>query len=88
MAINISLPKELENLVHEKVKSGLYSSASEVVRDALRRTFLKPTEEEIMGAFLEERLQRIKRGEEEFIEDEDAAKKIRKSVLKEHLETA
>ncbi len=34
--MNVSLTQELENLVHEKVQSGLYTSASEVVREALR----------------------------------------------------
>jgi len=34
--MNISLTKELEDMVHEKVRSGLYNSASEVIRDALR----------------------------------------------------
>jgi antitoxin ParD1/3/4 len=34
--VNVSLTKELEALVNEKVKSGRYLSASEVVRDALR----------------------------------------------------
>lgn len=34
--MNISLTNELENLVHEKVASGMYTSASEVVREALR----------------------------------------------------
>jgi len=34
--MNISLTPELEALVHEKVKSGLYHSASEVIRQALR----------------------------------------------------
>jgi antitoxin ParD1/3/4 len=34
--MNISLTNELENLVYEKVKSGMYHSASEVIRDALR----------------------------------------------------
>ena len=34
--MNISLPPELENLVNEKVKSGLYNSASEVIRESLR----------------------------------------------------
>jgi antitoxin ParD1/3/4 len=34
--MNISLTKELEKLVEEKVKSGLYQTASEVVRDGLR----------------------------------------------------
>jgi antitoxin ParD1/3/4 len=34
--MNINLTPELESLVHKKVKSGRYNSASEVVRDALR----------------------------------------------------
>ena len=34
--MNVSLTPELEKLVNEKVASGLYSSASEVVRDGLR----------------------------------------------------
>ena len=35
-AMNVSLTPELEQLVHRKVESGLYLSASEVVREALR----------------------------------------------------
>jgi len=34
--MNISLPPQLENLVKNKVESGLYSSASEVLREALQ----------------------------------------------------
>jgi len=34
--MNVSLTPELERLVNEKVRSGLYTSASEVVREALR----------------------------------------------------
>ena len=34
--MNVSLTPELERLIDEKVASGLYDSASEVVRDALR----------------------------------------------------
>ena len=34
--MNVSLTPELEQLVHEKVKTGRYLSASEVVREALR----------------------------------------------------
>lgn len=34
--MNVSLTPELEMLVNEKVKSGDYNSASEVVREALR----------------------------------------------------
>jgi antitoxin ParD1/3/4 len=34
--MNVSLTPELEALIDEKVKSGMYQSASEVVREALR----------------------------------------------------
>lgn len=34
--MNVSLTPELERLVSEKVASGMYHSASEVVREALR----------------------------------------------------
>jgi antitoxin ParD1/3/4 len=34
--MNFSLTPELEQLIHTKVESGLYLSASEVVREALR----------------------------------------------------
>ena len=34
--MNISLTTELQNMVHDKVASGRYTSASEVVREALR----------------------------------------------------
>lgn len=34
--MNISLTKELEKYVQDKVKAGMYTSASEVVRESLR----------------------------------------------------
>jgi antitoxin ParD1/3/4 len=34
--MNISLTSELEQMVQEKVASGMYSSASEVIREGLR----------------------------------------------------
>lgn len=34
--MNVSLTPELEKLVQEKVASGLYNSASEVIRESLR----------------------------------------------------
>ena len=36
MSLNVSLPPELENRIRQHVESGLYSSASEVIREALR----------------------------------------------------
>jgi len=40
--MNVSLTDELESVIAEKVRSGFYNNASEVVRDALRRTFCHP----------------------------------------------
>jgi antitoxin ParD1/3/4 len=34
--MNISLTPKLEKIVHDKVKSGLYTSSSEVIREGLR----------------------------------------------------
>lgn len=42
--MNVSLTDELEAVIEQKVKSGLYNNASEVVRDALRRAFCQPCE--------------------------------------------
>ncbi|NTW57292.1 MAG: type II toxin-antitoxin system ParD family antitoxin [Chlorobiaceae bacterium] len=36
MPINVNLTPQLEEMVRQKVKSGMYTSASEVVREALR----------------------------------------------------
>ena len=35
--MNVSLTEELHKIVQEKVNSGLYSNASEVIRDAIRK---------------------------------------------------
>lgn len=37
MPLNVNLTPKLEKLVRQKVSSGRYNSASEVVREALRR---------------------------------------------------
>jgi antitoxin ParD1/3/4 len=34
--VNVSLTPELESLVHAKVKTGMYQTASEVIREGLR----------------------------------------------------
>lgn len=41
--MNINLTPKLEEMVREKVKSGLYNNASEVVREALRQMHEKET---------------------------------------------
>ena len=39
MGLHVSLPDELERLVHQEVETGMYGSASELVREALRDFF-------------------------------------------------
>jgi antitoxin ParD1/3/4 len=41
--MNVSLTNEMEHWVQRKVETGLYSSASEVVREALRALHAKET---------------------------------------------
>jgi antitoxin ParD1/3/4 len=65
--MNISLTPELERRITEKVDSGLYSTASEVVREALRRLFESEAERERLKArFAEEireAIEELDRGE-------------------------
>ncbi len=44
--MNVRLTPELEQLVHEKVQSGRYASASEMVREALRQLEQKDEQRE------------------------------------------
>src|SRR5262245_8504801 len=43
--MNVSLTPELERRIAKKVKSGLYQTASEVVREAMRRFFASESQE-------------------------------------------
>ena len=45
--MNVSLTPELEKYVSQKVESGLYNSASEVVRQALRLLVAQDTEQQV-----------------------------------------
>ena len=57
--MNVNLTEELEALVHRKVQSGRYNSASEVVREALR---LLEERDELMEIRREEVRRRIRKG--------------------------
>ncbi|HKN72574.1 MAG TPA: type II toxin-antitoxin system ParD family antitoxin [Terriglobales bacterium] len=61
--MNISLTPELERLVDEKVRSGRYASASEVIREGLR---LLEEREELKQQRLAEVRQKIDRGIEQL----------------------
>ena len=59
MGMNVNLTPQLEELVRSKVASGLYTSASEVVREALR---LMEAEDRLREARLEHLRSEIRRG--------------------------
>jgi len=53
--MNISLTKELEEYVSSQVRSGHYSSASEVVREALRAHLREKAERDLQGRIAQAR---------------------------------
>jgi len=65
--MNVSLTPELEQLVNEKVESGMYHTASEVIRESLR--LLQERDEQRQGrleklrAEIQVGLDQLKRGE-------------------------
>jgi len=59
MTLNINLTPQLEKLVRQKVESGRYNSASEVVREALR---LMETQNELQALQLERLRSDIRQG--------------------------
>ena len=59
MTLNINLTPQLENMVRQKVAGGLYNSASEVVREALR---LMEAQDQLRAVRLEQLRQDIQEG--------------------------
>jgi antitoxin ParD1/3/4 len=59
MGMNINLTPQLEELVRQKVASGLYTSASEVVREALR---LMDEKDRLLDAKLHQLRQDVREG--------------------------
>jgi len=59
MPMNVNLTPQLESLVKQKVSSGLYNSASEVVREALR---LMEAQDRLRAVKLEQLRQDIREG--------------------------
>lgn len=68
--MNVSLTKELEDLVNSKVGTGRYLSASEVVRDALRLLEERDRMQEIR---VEEMRRAIRAGNEQLARGEHIA---------------
>ena len=67
MTMNINLTPQLEELVRQKVASGHYSSASEVVREALR---LMEREDQIQAA----KLAQLRRDIQDGVDSSSAGK--------------
>lgn len=59
MGMNVNLTPELEELVRSKVASGLYTSAGEVVREALR---LMEEQDRLREAKLEQLRSNVRQG--------------------------
>lgn len=59
MGMNVNLTPQLEEMVRQKVSSGLYTSASEVVREALR---LMDEKDRLHAAKLDQLRQDIREG--------------------------
>jgi len=57
--MNVNLSPQLEDMVRQKVASGLYTSASEVVREALR---MMEAQDQLRAAKLEQLRQDIREG--------------------------
>ena len=59
MGMNVNLTPQLEEMVRAKVSSGMYTSASEVVREALR---LMDEQDRLRQAKLEELRREVRKG--------------------------
>src|SRR5260370_7878781 len=59
MGMNVNLTPQLEEMIRQKVDSGMYNSASEVVRDALR---LMDEKDRLRAAKLDQLRQEIQDG--------------------------
>jgi len=88
--MNVSLTPELEKLVNEKVESGKYKSASEVVKEGLRLLKEREDELEALRRDIREGFEDIERGDyidvddsthEAFVEDIKARGRLRLAEL-------
>lgn len=81
--MNISVTPELERLVTEKVASGRYSSASEVVREALRlleeRDQVRNAQIAAFNQELDDRIASLDRGE--HVDPEDVRMRLQRKKI-------
>lgn len=72
--MNVSLTPELENWIKEKVNTGLYTSASEVIREAIRtlreQEEIRELQREKLRHQLQEGIEQLERGQSEVLTQE------------------
>lgn len=60
--MNVSLSPHFDKLIAEKVKSGSYNSASEVIREALRLLEQKDAQEKAYTAYMKKEIEKGMKG--------------------------
>jgi antitoxin ParD1/3/4 len=87
--MHVSLPNELENMVKDRVNSGVYGSASEVVREALRKFFhvseddtISPENREHIQKTVAPRLETLENGTAVLHDFDEACDEINKNISK------
>lgn len=80
--MHISLTPEIEAIIKEKVSSGLYNNAGEVIREALR--FMKTNEELVNQMKLDHLRSKLAEGERDLVEDRYTELKLEQ--LSEHFQ--
>jgi len=75
--MHVSLTNELEEMVHDRVESGMYNNASEVVREALRK-FFRVSDEDLPGEEIKRirkivspRIQAVQNGTAKLVDGEE-----------------
>jgi antitoxin ParD1/3/4 len=82
--MNVSLSPELEQLIEEKVKTGMYNSASEVIRAGLR---LLQEQDELRQIRLQELKREVQKGLDqiergEVVDGDEVFRELRERNLK------
>jgi antitoxin ParD1/3/4 len=80
--LHISLPDVLEKKIQEQVKTGMYQTASEVVREALRLFFREPKDDEVMSYAMQKTLKEIDAGNETFVSEPNIMSNVMREVDK------
>ena len=86
--MHISLPRELENMVKDRVNSGIYGSSSEVVRAALRKFFhiseedFSPEDIEHIRTTVTPRLEALDNGKAVLHDFDEACDEINKDIFR------